>query len=53
MQTETFEKVYNSLSEKEIYRVDKIKGELRINPYVGKPVGYKYFREKRLDGFRV
>ncbi len=53
MQTEIFERIYNSLPEVEKQRINGIKEQLRINPYVGKPLGYKFFREKKLDGFRI
>ncbi len=34
-------------------RVDKIEGQLKENPFVGKPLGYKWFREKRLNKHRI
>lgn len=34
-------------------RIDKIREQLKINPYVGKPLGYRFFREKRVDGKRL
>ncbi|MBI2044444.1 hypothetical protein HYT23_00135 [Candidatus Pacearchaeota archaeon] len=34
-------------------RVDKIEEQLRDNPYTGDPLGTKWFREKRVDKYRV
>ncbi|MEK6852529.1 MAG: hypothetical protein AABX59_01490 [Nanoarchaeota archaeon] len=34
-------------------RVDKIEDQLVENPYVGSPLGVKWFREKRIDKYRV
>ena len=28
-------------------------GQLEENPYVGKPLGYKFFREKKVKNYRV
>jgi mRNA-degrading endonuclease RelE of RelBE toxin-antitoxin system len=32
--------------------VSKFEQKLKINPYSGKPLGYKFFREKKFDGKR-
>lgn len=34
-------------------RVDKIEDQLVENPYMGDPLGVKWFREKRIDKYRV
>lgn len=34
-------------------RVDKIEDQLVANPYVGDPLGVKWFREKRIDKYRI
>ena len=34
-------------------RVDKIEEELVENPYSGKPLGVKWFREKRYENYRI
>ena len=34
-------------------RLDKIENQLVINPYVGDPIDTKWFREKRIDKYRV
>lgn len=50
---DSFWEDYNKLSREEQKRVNKIKEQLKINPYAGKPLGYKFFREKRFDGKRL
>lgn len=34
-------------------QVEKIEDQLEINPYVGKPLGTKWFREKKVDVYRI
>ena len=51
--TENFWEDYDKLSKVEKIRIDKIKDQLRLNPYTGKPLGYRFFREKRFDGKRL
>ena len=34
-------------------RVDKIEDELVENPYSGKPLGIRWFREKRYENYRI
>ncbi|MEK6761025.1 MAG: type II toxin-antitoxin system RelE/ParE family toxin [Nanoarchaeota archaeon] len=34
-------------------RVDKMENELVENPYSGKPLGVKWFREKRYENYRI
>jgi len=48
-----FEKDLSKLSKAEQERITKIKEQLKENPYVGKPLGYEWFREKRLNGKRL
>lgn|SRR3989338_148873 len=48
--SESFLEDYEKLSKSEKSRVDKIKEQLKVNPYTGKPLGYKFFREKRFNG---
>ena len=43
-----FEKLDGSLKE----RVRKAINQLEINPYVGKPLGFKFFREKKVGNYR-
>jgi mRNA-degrading endonuclease RelE of RelBE toxin-antitoxin system len=50
--TEEFDKDYAKL---DFSLKDQIKNEidqLKTNPYVGKPLGYKFFREKRVINYR-
>ena len=49
----SFLEEYDKLSKAEQARVNKIRAQLRVNPYVGRPLGYKFFREKRFDGKRL
>lgn len=34
-------------------QVDKIEDQLNLNPYVGDPLGFKWFREKKIDAYRI
>ena len=34
-------------------RVVKIEEQLKVNPFVGKPLDYKWFREKKIGKYRV
>ena len=34
-------------------RVEKIKKQLIESPYTGKPLGYPFFREKKINGLRL
>ncbi len=34
-------------------RVDKIEEQLMINPYIGDPLNVKWFREKRIEKYRI
>lgn len=34
-------------------RVDKIEDQLVDNPYLGSPLNVKWFREKRIDKYRI
>lgn len=43
-----FRKLDSSIQEK----IDKEIEQLEINPYVGKPLGYKFFREKKVKNYR-
>ena len=44
-----FEKLDNSLQ----IQINKEIGQLEINPYVGKPLGYLFFREKKVKNYRI
>ena len=51
--TETFEKDFKKLAKDEKARIEKIKEQLKQNPFAGKPLGYKFFREKKINGNRL
>ena len=51
--TPIFNKKVSDFSEEFNRQVEKIEDQLEINPYVGKPLGTKWFREKKLLGYRV
>ena len=44
-----FQKLDNSLK----IQIEKEIDQLEINPYVGKPLGYRFFREKKVRNYRV
>ena len=44
-----FEKLDNSLQE----QIEREITQLETNPYAGKPLGYKFFREKKVRNHRV
>lgn len=53
-QTDSFEKDFNKLIPKDIQLKAKKKiNKLIINPYVGKPLSFKFFREIKIKGFRI
>ncbi len=37
----------------ELIRIEKFEQQLKQNPFAGKPLGYRFFREKRFDGKRL
>jgi len=51
--TETFEKEISGLSDSEKENLKKIFSQLKLNPYVGDQIRYKFFREKRLKEKRI
>jgi len=51
--TQEFLNDYGKLSKAERERIDKIREQLKIDPYVGRSLGYKFFREKRIGGKRI
>ena len=44
-----FNKLDNSIKEQIINEIEQI----RVNPHIGKPLGYKFFREKKVKGYRI
>ena len=51
--TDWYEKKLKKLSKEEQETVEKIEQELKQNPFSGKPLGYRFFREKKFDGKRI
>ncbi|MBU2559663.1 hypothetical protein KKA03_02085 [archaeon] len=51
--TETFDRRFRKLSNEEQKQIELIEQQLKINPFVGKPLGYKFFREKKIKGKRL
>lgn len=53
IKTEQFIKKFNSLDNSIKLELEKELEQLKINPYSGKPLGYKFFREKKVRCFRI
>lgn len=51
--TETFDRQVKKLSKEEQKQIEHIEQQLKTNPFVGKPLGYKFFREKKIKGRRI
>ena len=51
--TKEFDKIFDKLDTSIKKQVEKEIGQLENNPYVGKPLGYKFFREKKVKNYRV
>jgi len=51
--TEQFEEKFNKLDHSVQEQIDKEIEQLETNPYVGKPLGYEFFREKKVKNFRI
>lgn len=51
--TEIFSKKIDAFSEDFKEQIDLIEEHLKENPYVGKPLGVSWFREKKLGVFRM
>ena len=51
--TDWYEKKLSKLTLQEQKRVNDIEQELKKSPYDGKPLGYKFFREKKFNGKRM
>jgi len=50
--TEEFDKDFEKLDTSIKRMIDNEIKQLEINPYVGKPLGYKFFREKKVKNYR-
>ncbi len=51
--TNTFDKEFFKSRKKEQKEIEKFEKKLIENPYLGKPLGYKFFREKKLKDKRA
>jgi len=51
--TEEFDKCYNKLDSQLQREIAKEINQLEENPYSGKPLGYKFFREKKVKNYRI
>ena len=48
-----YDKKLNKLEASELERIHKFEQELKSQPFTGKPLGYKFFREKRFNNKRL
>jgi len=48
-----FDKELSKLDKYFLDRLDKIENQLVENPYAGDPLNVKWFREKRIDKYRI
>jgi len=53
LKTEFFERKFNKLDKSVQHKIEKIRDQLKENPFVGKPLNVDYFREKKIDKFSV
>ena len=51
--SEWYETKFNKLNSCEQKRLSNFEQSLKQEPYVGKPLGFKFFREKKFDGKRM
>lgn len=51
--THLFDKKLESFNDKFREIIDDFETQLSINPYVGKPLGTRWFREKKSDNYRM
>jgi len=51
--TEEFDKDFSKLDSDLQRQIDREIQQLRVNPFVGKPLGYRFFREKKIKKFRI
>lgn len=53
VRSETFKEKLKKMSKEFERQIEKIEEQLRINPYVGKPLGVKWKREKKIGEKRI
>lgn len=51
--TEEFDKLFNKLDNSIQIQIEKEIEQLQNNPFAGKPLGYKFFREKKVKNHRI
>ena len=51
--TEAFERDFQTLPRAEQRRIERAKEQLKSNPFIGKPLGYRFFREEKIGGNRL
>jgi len=50
--TEEFDRLFDRLDNSFQKQIEKEIEQLETNPYVGKPLGYRFFREKKIKNYR-
>ena len=50
--TDEFERLFKKLDRSLQLQIEKQIGQLETDPYVGKPLGYEFFREKKVRNYR-
>ena len=50
--SEEFDEDFNKLDKSLQDQISNEIDQLKINPYIGKPLGYKFFREKKVKNYR-
>ncbi|MBI4158754.1 hypothetical protein HY500_00675 [Candidatus Woesearchaeota archaeon] len=53
LKTEIFEKKFSKLDKSIQQQIESIRDQLKINPYIGKPLHVDYLREKKVGKFRI
>lgn len=53
IKTDLFKEQFEDLNEDQKQWIRKIAEQLKFNSEVGKPLGYKWIREKKHNGFRL
>lgn len=51
--TDEFDRDFDKLDISLQKQIEKEIEQLEENPYVGKPLGYKFFREKKVKNYRI
>ncbi len=51
--TEEFDKDFSKLDNSVKVRFDKAIEQIKEKPFTGKPLGYDFFREKKIDKYRI